>query len=125
MFFTPQSTRGTLPGIRPLQGVAGLAGVCHGVPVCRVVVCHVTMGWGCRVSAVDRDAGGGRRLPHPNLCAGGVMRPKEVVTLGTLVVGDLTVARALKLCLPVGHMLGGLRTRRSILDSDCNTLTAL
>ena len=58
--------------------------------------------------AVDRDAGGGRRLPHPNLCAGGVMRPQEVVTLGTLVVGDLPVARALKLCLPVAHMLGGL-----------------
>ena len=97
-----------MSGIRPLQGVAGLAGVCHGVPVSRVIVCHVTMGWGCRVSAVHWDTCGGRWLPHPDLCAGGVMRPQEVVTLGTLVVGDLPVARALKLCLPVGHVLGGL-----------------
>ena len=35
------------------------------------------------------------------------MRSQEVVTLFTLVVDDLPVSRTHKLCLSVGHMLGG------------------
>ena len=112
LFLTPQSTGGAVSSLRPLEGVAGLTGVCHGVPVCRVIVCHVTIDDGHRFSTVDGDAGGWRRLPHPNLRAGGVVGPQEVVTPFTLVVGDLPVVCAHKLCLPVGHVLRGLADDR-------------
>ena len=68
-----------------------------------------------RVSAVHRDTGGGRGLPHPDLCAGRVVRAKEVVTLLTLVVGYLPVARADELRLAIRHVLGRLADDRLAL----------
>ena len=108
LLLAPQATSGAVSGLRPLESVAGVTGVCHGVSVCRVIECHVTMGQGHRVSAVDGDTGGRGRLPHPNLRAGGVVWPQEVVTLLTLVVGNLPIAGAHKLCLTIGHVLRGL-----------------
>ena len=43
------------------------------------------------LATVHWDAGGGWRLPGPHLTAGGVVRAQQVVTLPTLVVGNLTV----------------------------------
>ena len=105
LFLAPYSTCGTQPGVRTLECVSRLAGEVSLVFVRGVLVLNVTMVQWVRVSTVHGETCWWRRNPDSNLGTRGVVWTNQVVTLLTLVVGNLSIGSAAKLSLAISDML--------------------